>query len=332
MKFPFFTGERTKPEPNLRNSLPVPRIHERTKPEDYIAEHGLVYAFNTALLMSQPLLLTGEPGTGKSLFAYRAAWELGFDEPLKFETKSTSTATDLFYHYNHLAHFHAAHSNNNTLKDKDFITFNALGEAILRANKTDKIKKLLPDNHEHQEPCRSIVLIDEIDKAPRDFPNDILNEIENMYFKIPELGNMKVEVEPEMSPIVIITSNSEKHLPDAFLRRCAYYHLGFPDEARLRQILDKKMASIKPLYNDIKIDMEAFLEDALRFFLELRAPNSDIKKKPATAELIAWLEALREITDSRNPMNKKNIEATLGILIKSAEDLVPAKQVVEKWS
>ena len=158
------------------------------------------------------------------------AEELGFGEPLKFETKSNSSSRDLFYYYDTVGRFHAAQTREDTASPLDYITYNALGAAILRANEIDHVKDWLPPDFFHPGKSRSVVLIDEVDKAPRDFPNDILNEIEHLYFRVPELGNIQIRAPKDMQPLVVITSNSEKHLPDAFLRRCIFYHIAFPEQ------------------------------------------------------------------------------------------------------
>lgn len=328
----YFTGERTAPLIDGHKLLPHSLLPQLTAPEHYDTEPGLVDAVNVALMMGQPLLITGEPGTGKTQLAYRIAWELGFDPPLKFETKSTSSARDLFYYYNSLARFHAAHDGNakqtapNRRDGVDYITYNALGIAIIRASKKGRYQELLPANFTQGEPRRSVVLIDEIDKAPRDFPNDILNEIENMYFYIPELYNARVESDPAMQPVVVITSNSEKMLPDAFLRRCVYYHIEFPDARRLKTIIEKRVQALSG-------KSQTFLDNAIELFLELREPRHGLHKKPATAELIIWLEALRRTSRAENPVTEDtgSVLATLGTLIKSIDDLETARSIVKGW-
>src|SRR6185295_3419383 len=161
-------------------------------------------AVNVALLLSQPLLLTGEAGTGKTQFAYSLAWELGFEPPLMFETKSSSTARDLFYTYDALNHFRAAQTGASE-SALDFIKWNALGLAILQSQEESQVHSLLGRDFKLGRARRSVVLIDEIDKAPRDFPNDLLNEVENLYFRIPEAGNVRIEASEEMRPILVLT-------------------------------------------------------------------------------------------------------------------------------
>jgi MoxR-like ATPase len=164
-----------------------------------------------------------------------------------------------------------------------------------------------------------VVLIDEIDKAQRDFPNDILNEIEGMYFKIPELDNVKIEADKAMRPVLVLTSNSEKHLPAAFLRRCVYYHIPFPDNNRLTAIIERRFG--KP----------AFLAQALDIFNQLR--NSGLQKKPATAELLDWLQVLTKLYPEQKislTQNKQALKNTLSVLVKTQEDREIAYQLIDK--
>jgi MoxR-like ATPase len=207
----------------------------------------------------------------------------------KFETKSSSVAKDLFYSFDTIRRFQVAHSGGSA-KNLDYLSYNALGRAILNALPRREVDAVIPKDFPHNGPARSVVLIDEIDKAPRDFPNDLLNEIEYMYFKIPELDNMVVggpETLPdELKPIVIITSNSERNLPDPFLRRCIYYDIPFPNDAELRDILLSRLQRL------ISRD-DRLVKEALDFFLKLRAENIP-RRKISPAELIQWLMFMLE--------------------------------------
>jgi len=329
MTFPFYTEKPPKNSPKTPVELPPSRHQStQTRPEAYLPDEGLVKAVNVALLLGQPLLLTGEPGTGKTQLAYSLAYQLGLGDVLKFETKSTSTHRDLFYIYDALGRFHAAQAaqlgDQNTPKHSvDYLTYNALGKAIILTNPPEKVKKYLPSNFpDYTEPRRSVVLIDEIDKAPRDFPNDILNEIENLYFRIPELGNVEIKAE-NIQPILILTSNSEKSLPEAFLRRCIYYNVPFPDKTRLTEIIEVRLETFRFNNSD-------FIKDALEKFCKLR--NGGLRKKPSTAELLNWLMVLRDIypnVDNPIAANPDSVLDTLSSLVKMKEDQETAERILK---
>lgn len=291
------------------------------RPEDYIAEPGLVSAVNVALLLDKPILLTGEPGTGKTQLAYSLAWELGLGKPLFFETKSTSSARDLFYTFDTVGRFKSTQDSSAL----SFLTYNALGTAILYANEPESVSKLLTPLKVHGGKRRSVVLIDEVDKAPRDFPNDILNELEDLRFAIPELGGDMVSADPDYRPVVVITSNSEKDLPDAFLRRCIYYNVPFPDRKTLQDIVTRRLgeqaSSSSPL-----------LSNALDLFFKLREPGTQLRKNPATAELLDWLIALRSDGSSNGTAwSRDRVAGTISALVKTAEDQERAITVVDRW-
>lgn len=326
MKFQFYSGQGKQRKEGDRN-LPAPRHSDLIKPDKYLADAGLVDAANVALMLGQPLLLTGEAGTGKTQFAYSFAWELGMGDPLKFETKSTSAARDLFYTYDALKRFQDVQSGLKPESILPYLTYQALGIAIMRTHTWEENKNLVSaDFPKPEKPTRSVVLIDEIDKAPRDFPNDILNEIENMYFRIPEMGNLKVEADRSLPPIVVITSNSEKDLPDAFLRRCIYYNIPFPEKSRLREIISNRLGT----YVGGK---DKFIDNALDLFFTLRDVSGGLRKNPSTAEMLGWMLTLRDMApENENPLAQGDLALrTLSTLIKNTSDQEKAINVVQKW-
>ena len=342
MPFPYYTGKAQDEDDNRLDELPVSQLEDLEDPRHYEPDDGLKAAVNAALVLGQPLLLTGEPGTGKTQLAYSIAKELGSTNlgnhrPLKFETKSTSTARDLFYTYDSLSRFHAAQAAAHTaaqadgdiLKSKEYIYYNALGIAILRACNIDDLSEFAPRGFKLGHRGRSVVLIDEIDKAPRDFPNDILNEIDAMYFKVPELGNIEFRADKSKRPVVIITSNSEKQLPDAFLRRCVYYHISFPDPKtdRLQKIVMSRIAEFGATDSPM-------LSEAIEFFYQLRDSNSGLAKKPATAELLGWLVFLKSRgAKIAEPLckHREALKDSLNIMIKGPEDQSKSEKLLQQW-
>lgn len=281
--------------------LPDFNINEKLNdPALYTPSIDLVDAVNVALSLGQPLLLTGEPGTGKTQLAYHLAHFFGIDRPLVFTVKTSSVASELFYQYDALGHFQYNQNNSKQLDadelENKFIRFNALGEAI-------KMKK------------RCVVLIDEIDKAPRDLPNDVLFAIENLSFKVTET-NRHYEADHRYRPIIILTSNSEKNLPDAFMRRVVYYHIPFPSASELLYILNRKTENIS----------ESDLKKLIQHFIKIR--NLKLKKPPSTAELIYWVFLLQKV---RFPIEKideilswqerSQLLMTYSVLAKNKEDL-----------
>jgi MoxR-like ATPase len=327
MKQPLFRGDGTRTDTHTQ--LPRSRRMNYLRPEFYRPDQGLIDAVNVALLLGQPLLLTGEPGTGKTQLAYYLAWELGLDNVLKFETKSNSTSGSLFYTYDALRRFQHASSGITHDTALPYITYNALGKAILFTHEPTSVARYLPSGYAHPGRSRSIVLIDEVDKAPRDFPNDILNELDQLYFRVSELDNEPISADPDLRPIVILTSNSEKDLPDAFLRRCIFYHIPFPTQDQMSRIVSDRLG----LHTG---GSSALLTDALELFYLLRQPGSGLRKKPATAELLDWVGVLVDSSapgDAENPLVRDPELAlrTISSLVKTVEDQEKATRITREW-
>ena len=304
----FYKKQAQKGMPSFDEKI----IRQISRAEDYMMSPALERAVNMALYLGQPLLLTGQPGTGKTELARHLASHFSDDGSLKnlyvFNTKTTSVASDLFYQYDSLRHFQYAQKQENKQLDPNeveqrFIRYQALGEAI-KSNQ------------------RAIVLIDEIDKAPRDLPNDILDVLEHLSFEVPEIGyigNKRIKTSPENRPLVILTSNSEKNLPDAFLRRCVFFHIPFPSPDQLNRILMKKTSGLS----------EEQLTKIVDLFQEIREQCH--RKQPATAELLQWMKVLEVLHQNKklnidhldNPNEEENeiLKSTYSILVKDKEDL-----------
>jgi MoxR-like ATPase len=256
---------------------------------DYIAGSSLQNIVNVAIALQRPLLVKGEPGTGKTLLAKSIADSLGM-ELITWNVKSTSKAVDACYVYDTIQRLNDSRfgsKKRNVDNVEDYIVLGQLGEAFTSEKQV-------------------VLLIDEIDKADVEFPNDLLQELDVMEFYIPELQRI---VKAKHRPIVIITSNNEKELPDAFLRRCVFHFIEFPDEELMADI-------VKVHYPDIE---ENVLKAVLEKFYELREYNQ-LKKKPSTSELIDWILVLLKSGISVEKLKEKGVPF-LGTLIKKEQDL-----------
>ncbi|MBA3500167.1 MAG: MoxR family ATPase [Deltaproteobacteria bacterium] len=228
--------------------------------DSYIVSDELRHAVNVAVALARPLLVRGEPGTGKTLLAENLARALGL--PLvRWHVKSTTKAKDGLYVYDTVARLHDSRFGGDVNDIRKYIKLGPLGEALAA-------------------PSRVVLLIDEVDKADLEFPNDLLHELDAMRFRIDETGE---EHSAKERPIVIITSNNEKELPDAFLRRCVFHYIQFPDRALMSEI-------VKVHHPDIT---DRVLDNALEVFFGLRQ-TPRLRKKPSTSELIDWICALKK--------------------------------------
>jgi MoxR-like ATPase len=228
----------------------------------YIASEELRHAVNVAVALARPLLVRGEPGTGKTLLAENLASALHL--PLiRWHVKSTTKAKDGLYVYDTVARLHDSRFGDGAdVRDiARYIKLGPLGEALAA-------------------PSRVVLLIDEIDKADLEFPNDLLHELDVMRFKIDETGK---EISAAERPVVVITSNNEKELPDAFLRRCVFHYIQFPNRELMTEI-------VRVHHPDIT---DRVLDNALEVFFGLRA-TPRLRKKPSTSELIDWICALKK--------------------------------------
>jgi MoxR-like ATPase len=251
----------------------------------YIASGSLVDAVNCALALERPLLVKGEPGTGKTLLARHVAE--GLSMPLdSWHIKSTSKAEDGLYVYDTVQRLNDARFGDGDVKDiRSYIRLGPLGR-VFSAEK------------------REVLLIDEIDKADLEFPNDILRELDEMQFTVMETGD---EIVAKKRPMVIITSNNEKELPDAFLRRCVFHFIDFPDVEQMREIVDVHHPQLE----------KKLLEQVLVKFYWLRE-QKELRKRPSTSELIDWITAL--LRAGVDPSQLESELPFMGALLKNEQD------------
>lgn len=298
-----------------------PRPSQWQESERYLVDDESLTALEVALRLGDPLLVTGEPGTGKTQLAHYAARRLGLGEPLHFQVRSTTQAQELKYTFDTIAYFQAVYERRQA----------ALAEVDgLGAPRAAREGGALPDKRPYIQPGKlwealregrpRVLLIDEIDKAPRDFPNDLLHELEQMEFTVPELPQDHLDhhirlADPSHRPLVIITSNSEHRLPEAFLRRCVYHHIQV-DKARLAEIAHFRRAELGDLDPDL-------IDEAIRHFWSIKH-DYPLRKPPSTHELLVWLRALAQWSgtsvEALRGMSPGQLPR-LGLLLKTQEDL-----------
>jgi MoxR-like ATPase len=260
--------------------------------DTYVATRDLIVAVNAAVTLARPLLIKGEPGTGKTVLAQEIAQSLGL-RLIPWHIKSTTKAQQGLYEYDAVSR----------LRDSQ------LGDARVQDISNYIIRGKLWDAFTSDEPV--VLLIDEIDKADIEFPNDLLLELDRMEFHVYET---RETVAAKHRPIVVITSNNEKELPDAFLRRCFFHYIRFPDADTMRAIIEVHFPGIK----------QRLVSEALKLFYEIRDVPG-MKKKPSTSELLDWLKLLMvedigpELLRERDP--KKLIPPLHGALIKNEQDV-----------
>ena len=263
-----------------------------TGTKNYVSTEDLSMAVNATIALERPLIIKGEPGTGKTLLAIEVAQSLDM-ELIEWHVKSTTKASQGLYEYDAVTRLRDSQLGDERVKDiKNYIKKGKLWEAF------DSEKQV-------------VLLIDEIDKADIEFPNDLLQELDRMEFYCYETGET---IKAKKRPLIIITSNNEKELPDAFLRRCFFHYIQFPDDNTMSEIVEVHFPGIKP----------KLLTAAMKRFYEVRAMPG-LKKKPSTSELLDWLKLL--LIEDIDPDTlkesdpKKLIPPLHGALLKNEQDV-----------
>lgn len=259
--------------------------------QDYVASQELLQAANIAMALEKPLLIKGEPGTGKTMLAQAISQALGKDLII-WNIKSTTKAQDGLYVYDVVQRLYDSQFGSQGVDDiAKYVRLGKLGDAFT----ADK---------------QVILLIDEIDKADLEFPNDLLWELDRMEFYIPETG---ATIKAKQRPVVIITSNAEKELPDAFLRRCVFHYIEFPDRELMAEI-------VKTHFPDLE---QTLLDQVLEAFYRIRQLPG-IKKKPSTSEILDWVQALQH--GGADVSRIVRDVPYLGVLLKKNEDIAHLRQ------
>ena len=263
-----------------------------TGTDAYVADDGLMMAVNAAITLEKPILVKGEPGTGKTMLAEQVATALGAPF-IQWHIKSTTKAQHGLYEYDAVKRLRDSQLGDDRVHDiKNYIERGKLWEAFTNEQ-------------------RPVLLIDEIDKADIEFPNDLLLELDRMEFFVYETQETVVA---NVRPIVVITSNNEKELPDAFLRRCFFHYIQFPDEVTMKRIVDVHFPSIQT----------TLVREALKLFYDIRDVPG-MKKRPSTSELLDWIKLLMieeiplEVLRSNDP--NKLIPPLHGALLKNEQDV-----------